>query len=154
MAKDEKKGAGQPKKIPDAQTLYDWFEKYKIWNEQNPVTKMDFKGKDADEVTYKIDRPLSWLSFYVWIYKNKGIGISTVEGYKANKNNVYAEYSSIIRVIDAEIFTQQYDGAASGVYQQNIVARKLGLADKSDNKTEVTIKKTRIGFKKSKDDEK
>lgn len=138
--------AGQPKKIPDSETLYKWFEDYKTWSELNPVTKMDFKGKDADEVTYKIERPLSWLNFKVWLYKNKDIGFTTVEDYKANKDDVYAEYSNIIRVIGGEIFTQQYDGAATGVYQQNIVARKLGLADKAESKVDVTVKETKIGF--------
>jgi len=152
MAKDlpfeDKKGVGQPKKIPNSETLYEWFEGYKHWSSENPVTKMDFKGKDADEVTYEIDRPLSWMNFKVWLYKNHSVGFSTVEDYKANKDDVYAEYSEIIRVIDAEIFGQQYDGAASGVYQQNIVARRLGLVEKSENKTELTVKETKIGFKK------
>lgn len=145
--KEKKRGVGQPKKIPSGETLYTWFEQYKKSNDNNPVTKMDFKGKDADMVIYEIDRPLSWLNFKVWLYKNQGVGMSTVDDYKANKDNVYDAYSGIIRVIDAEIFGNQYDGAAAGVYQQNIVARRLGLADKSDVKADLTIKETRIGFK-------
>lgn len=143
MAK-QNRGVGQPKKVPDSETLYKWFEDYKLWSELNPVTKMDFKGKDADEVTYKLERPLTWIGFSVWLYKNRGV--SNIDEYKANKDKVYAEYSSIIRVISDEIYQQQYDGAATGVYQQNIVARKLGLADKAETKTELTIKETRIGF--------
>lgn len=145
MAK-EKKGVGQPKKIPDSETLYEWFEAYLVANELNPVTKMDFKGKDADEVTYKVERPLSWVNFKVWLYKNKSVGFSTMEDYKANKDEVYAAYSEIIRVIDGIIYGQQYDGAAAGLYQQNIIARRLGLADKAETKTEITVKETRIGF--------
>ncbi len=139
--------AGQPKRIPDSETLWSWFEEYLFWNEQHPVEKMDFKGRDADEVTYKIERPLSWVNFKTYLYKNHGIGFSTMEDYKANKNDVYAEYSEIIRVIDGIIFGQQYDGAATGVYQQNIVARRLGLSDKTDAKVDLTVKKTMIGFK-------
>lgn len=145
---DKKNKGGKPRAIKSPDELYEWFEKYKAENAKNPVTKMDFKGKDADQVFYEIERPLSWSAFFVWVWKNKGIGISTVESYKLNEDGAYPEYRSIVRVIAAEIFNQQYDGATSGVYQQNIVARRLGLVEKSENKTELTVKETAIGFKK------
>jgi hypothetical protein len=151
MAND-KRGVGQPKKIPDSETLYNWFEAYKFWTDSNPISKMDFKGKDADEVTYKLERPLTWVGFGVWLYKNKTV--SNLDEYKANKDDVYAQYSSILRVIGAEIYQNQYDGAVVGTFNQSIVARKLGLAEKSEVKTDVTIVETRIGFDpKPKDNE-
>ena len=136
--------AGQPKKIPDAETLYKWFEAYKRWSKKNPMKKMDFKGKDAEQVTYKLERPLTWVGFGVWLWKNKTV--SNIDEYKANKDDVYAAYSSILRTIGGEIYQHQYDGASVGIFQQNIVARKLGLTEKSETKTEVTLKETRIGF--------
>lgn len=150
MAKKKtvKKKVGQPKKIATPEIFYKYFEEYKNHSYNNPVEKMDFKGKDADKVTYKITRPLSWLSFRVWLYKNKSISFTTVDNYQYNKDEGYNEYVGIIRVIDGEIFTQQYDGAAAGVYQQNIIARRLGLVEKAETKTEVTIKETKIGFSK------
>lgn len=143
---DEKRGVGQPKKIPDADTLAEWFELYKAWNENNPIEKMDFKGKDADQVTYKLKRPLTWVGFKVWLKKNKNVGGSTLDDYKTNKDDVYAAYSGILRDIGDEIYQDQYDGAAVGTFNQSIVARKLGLAEKTENKHDVTVKETRIGF--------
>lgn len=142
----EKKKRGKPKKIKTPEDLWTWFEKYRAYNAKNPVLKMDFKGKDADKVNYEIERPLSWGNFKVWLYLNESVGFSTMEDYKANKDNVYDAYSEIIRVISEIIFSQQYDGACAGVYNHNIIARKLGLADKVESKTELTIKKTKIGF--------
>ncbi|MCK4500623.1 hypothetical protein KAU11_08995 [Candidatus Babeliales bacterium] len=145
MGKDENKSnLGQPKKIPDAETLYSWFEVYKKWRKDNPFKKMDFKGKDADKVTYELERPLTWVGFSVWLYKNKTV--SNIDEYKANKDNVYKDYSSILRVIGEEIYQHQYDGATVGIFQQNIIARKLGLTEKSEVKSDITIKETRIGF--------
>lgn len=142
--KEPKRGVGQPKKIPDAETLYKWYEDYKLWVESNPVKKKDFKGKDADEVTYKLQRPLTWVGFSVWLYATHKV--SNIDEYKANKDAVYAEYSSIIHVIGNDIYQDQYDGAVVGIYQHNIVALKLGMVQKTETKTEVTIKRTRIGF--------
>jgi hypothetical protein len=144
MFENDKKGVGQPKKIPDALTLYSWFEEYKIANESNSIQKMDFKGKDADQVIYELERPLSWMGFSVWLYKNKTV--SNIDEYKANKNKVYQEYSSILRVIGDEIYQNQFDGATVGIFQHSIIARKLGLTEKVETKTEVTIKQTKVGF--------
>lgn len=140
----EKRGVGQPKKIPDAETLYKWFELYKAWSESNPIKKMDFKGKDADEVTYKLERPLTWTGFKVWLYKNHGV--TNLDEYKANKDDVYAAYSSILRTIGDEIYDHQYNGATVGTFSPVIIARALGLVDKTETKNEVTIKESKIGF--------
>lgn len=136
--------AGRPKKIKDAQTLYGWFEKYKFEVKMNPIEKMDFKGREADTVKYKLERPLSWVGFKVWLFKN--YQITNLDEYKANKDNVYDEYSSILGVIGDEIFQHQYEGACVGIFNQGIVARKLGLSEKTENKTDVIIKETKIGF--------
>lgn len=136
--------AGRPKKIKDSSTLYKWFEQYKNYSVNNPIQKMDFKGRDADTVHYELERPLTWTGFKVWLYKNHKI--TNLDEYKANKNNVYSEYSSILSVIGDEIYQHQFDGACVGVFQYGIIARKLGLSEKTENKNETIIKETRIGF--------
>ena len=136
--------AGRPKKIKDEATLYKWFEQYREYSNNNPILKMDFKGRNADKVFYELERPLTWTAFKTWLHHNHGI--TNIDQYKANKNNVYAEYSSILEVIGAEIFEHQYAGACVGIFNQGIIARKLGLAEKTENKTEVNLKETKIGF--------
>jgi hypothetical protein len=54
--------------------------------------------------------------------------------YEENKNNSYTQYLPIIRVIKKIIETNQFDGATVGIFNQNIIARKLGLVEKTDNK--------------------
>ena len=43
-----------------------------------------------------------------------------------------AEFFAICTRIESIIFAQQYEGATTGVYNANIVARKLGLTEKRD----------------------
>jgi len=136
--------AGRPKKIKDSDTLYNWFEQYKEYSNNNPIQKMDFKGRDADIVYYKLERPLTWTGFKAWLYQNHQI--TNLDEYKANKNNVYNEYSSILRVIGDIIYQHQFDGACVGVFKYGIIARKLGLSEKTEIKNELIIQKTKIGF--------
>jgi len=55
------------------------------------------------------------------------IAVSTFQNYE--KNNDFLAITTRIRQI---IETQQFEGAASGFFQPNIIARKLGLMEKTD----------------------
>ena len=50
-------------------------------------------------------------------------------------------------IIGDEIYQHQYEGACVGIFNQGIIARKLGLSEKTENKTEFSVKETKIGFK-------
>lgn len=87
--------AGQPKKIKDAKTLKKWFEDYKKEVKRNPILKMGFKGAKAKKVYYKIERPLSWIGFKAYVHTH--YGVTNLHQYRANRNNVYSEYSPILK---------------------------------------------------------
>lgn len=55
------------------------------------------------------------------------IAVSTFQSYEKNP-----DFSAIITRIRQIIETQQFEGAASGFLNPNIIARKLGLTDKSE----------------------
>ena len=42
------------------------------------------------------------------------------------------DFSAVISMVEEIIETQQFEGAAVGAFNANIIARKLGLADKQD----------------------
>ena len=42
------------------------------------------------------------------------------------------EFSGVVRAIDESIKNQKFDGAAAGFFNANIIARDLGLKDKSE----------------------
>lgn len=53
------------------------------------------------------------------------------DGLKASPNK---DFSEIITCIRETIFEQKFSGAASGFFNANIIARDLGLSDKSEQK--------------------
>lgn len=121
---------GKNKYIKTPEILAEHFKSYVEWVDNNPVLKEDYVGKDAERVDRRLKRPLSWVGFEVWLYK-EGI-ISDLSDYEENKNGSYTEFLPIIRALKKIIETDQFDGAVVGVYQQNIIARKLGLVEKRE----------------------
>lgn len=122
--------AGRPKNIESPEELWSLFRKYKTWAKENPYQKQDYVGKDADRVTRELERPLTFVGFEVYLYER--MIINDLGDYEKNKEGRYEEFAPIIRAIKKYIEQDQFEGAAVGIYQQNIIARKLGLTDKSE----------------------
>jgi hypothetical protein len=53
-------------------------------------------------------------------------------------NPVDQDFSLVITRIRETIYTQKFEGAAVGAFNASIIARDLGLADKTDNKNDNT----------------
>lgn len=97
---------------------------YFQWVLENPLIEVDFRGKYLEEVKLPKMRPFTIEGFCIFA----GIIRQTFLNYE--KREEFLEVVSKIRNI---IENQQYEGAASGFLNSNIVARKLGLADKKEN---------------------
>lgn len=63
-----------------------------------------------------------------------GIVEKTLYNYKKNEDLLH-----IVTHIEQVIDTQQFEGAAAGLFNASIVARKLGLTDKTETKQEGDI---------------
>ena len=127
---EEKRPVGRPKSIESPEQLYMLFRKYMTWCKDNPRTKQDFVGKDGDEIERKLERPLSWVGFEAYLYER--LIISDLGNYERNTDGSYKEFLPIIRALKTFIEQDQFEGAAVGIYKENIIARKLGLADKQE----------------------
>jgi len=106
------------------------FRQYEKWAKENPYLKQDFVGKDGDEITRKFERSLSFVQFEAFLLKR--LIINDLGDYAKNKDDRYADFAPIIRAIKTIIEADQFDGAVAGIYKENIIARKLGLADKQE----------------------
>lgn len=122
--------AGRPKNIESPDQLWLFFRRYAKWAKDNPRARQDFVGKDGDEITRKLERPLTFVGFEVWL--NERMIISDLGDYEKNKDDRYAEFAPIIRAIKNVIEADQFEGASVGIYQHNIIARKLGLVEKAE----------------------
>lgn len=129
--------AGAPKKIESPEKLYEYFQQYERHRKDNPKLENVYNVKLDLQASIQREIPLTWDSFEIWLRKN-GI-ITRLDHYKDNKDGVYDEFLYIIRAIDQEIKDDKMSGAFAGIYQHNIIARDLGLIDKSDKHVKVQI---------------
>lgn len=53
---------------------------------------------------------------------------------KPEENNIDKDFLTVIEEIEQIIYQNQLEGATIGTFNANIVARKLGLVDKTENK--------------------
>lgn len=129
--------AGAPKKIESPEKLYQYFQQYEKYRKSNPKLENVYNVKLDLQASIQREIPLTWDSFEIWLRKN-GI-IAKLDDYKANTNNAYQEFSYIIHTIDMEIKDDKMSGAIAGIYQHNIIARDLGLIDKSESNVKVKV---------------
>lgn len=119
------------KYIKTPEELWKYFEEYTAWCKNNPRRKEDYVGKDAHRVMRQLERPLTWVGFEC--YLNDCDIISSLASYEDNAGDSYVEYLPIISRIKRYIETDQFEGATVGQYNPNIIARKLGLVEKTEN---------------------
>lgn len=117
---------GRNKLFETPELLWEAACEYFEWCDANPLEEKDFKGKDAETVYYDRMRAYTWdgLELYLDIF--------SLRDYKTNED--YKDFSQVITRIEKIIYTQKFTGAAAGFLNPNIIARDLGLADKSENK--------------------
>jgi hypothetical protein len=125
------------KHIETPEKLLEYFNQYKAENEKERIVVPQSHVK-LGIVYLDYIPPISMEGFQVWLYK-KGI-IGTIKDYIANRDNRYDDYVNIISYIKEEIFAHNFKYASVGAYKENLIARQLGMVDKSENKTEVNVK--------------
>ncbi|MGH2622076.1 MAG: terminase small subunit, partial [Sphingobacterium sp.] len=95
-------------------------------------------GERAGEIIYiPVTRPYTEVGFCA--FHNLG------EKYLSELSNTLAKHedseakqlSNILTRARAKCYEQKYSGAAAGVYNANIIARTLGLVDKTESKVTV-----------------
>lgn len=126
----EKNPVGRPKIFKTPEDLYKEYLLYKEKTLNTPLLKQDFVGKDAIEVDRKFTKPLTWRGFEAFMF-NKGLLVN-IDKYRRNFDNAYEDFVGIIHAIGSDMFDQKFSGAACGIYQQNIIARELGLSDNQE----------------------
>lgn len=109
------------------ETLVEEFLNYIEWIESNPLYKTELvKYKEHHElVEVPVKRPYSTVGFCLYA----GITFSTFLVYE--KNPDFVEATAYVR---KTVESQQIEGASSGFFNANIVARLNGLVDKKEVK--------------------
>ena len=125
---------GRPKNLSSPKKLWDLFCDYYDLAKNNPVEKEDFiRGGElaGSKIKIKLERPLTWAGFESML-RDRDI-IAKMEDYKANREGKYSEFSEVIARIEQKMWDDKFSGASVGIYNANIIARDLGLTDKTQN---------------------
>lgn len=120
---------GKTKYIETPEKLWELFESYVKKEKESPMYKREYVGKEGRAVDTPLEVPITFEGFECYLC-DIGV-IDSHLGHYCDKNNpTYADYLPIITRIRANCFTHNYKGAAVGLFNANLVAKKLGLAAK------------------------
>lgn len=121
---------GTNRLFTDPSALWESATEYFEWCDQNPLPSIEFNGKDAVECIVPKMRAYTYSGLCVYLDCDD----ETFHGVRELKDFV-AIYTRICKII----YTQKFEGAASGLLNASIIARDLGLIDKSENNTSVRM---------------
>lgn len=107
---------------PDA--LWESAVEYFDWCEANPLKEHDFVGKDAIEVDKNKMRAMTMTGLYLFLDIDNEV-FTDLEKKK--------DFSAVATRIRNVIYTQKFTGAAAGLLNPSIIARDLGLKEKTEN---------------------
>lgn len=110
----------------EAMDYFEWMQN-RVWNKKEAIKSGDLAGTLVDVPT---STPFSFESFCLYA----DISMETFRNYRSGKEE-YKDFLDVATRIAVIIESQQLEGATVGAYNPNIIARKLGLADKQDHTT-------------------
>jgi len=107
----------------EAVKYFEWISE-KVWNKNEAIKSGNNAGKIIKVPT---QTPMSIESFCLFADINR----TTLLSYESNEDP-YKDFHTVVICIKNIIASQQFEGATVGAYNPNIIARKLGLADKKE----------------------
>lgn len=120
---------GRDKLFSTPELLWNIACEYFQWCEDNPITAQDNKGtKNVNEVNFK--RPFTIKGFCIYCNASEHWFRSYKRALEEEKNQ---DFLYIIHKIEDIIYNQKLEGAIIGIYNANIVARELNLAENVNN---------------------
>lgn len=134
---DSKPKRGRPKNLKSPQELWEHACDYFHQSDLNPVMVKDFirGGEKAGQIIdLPKSRPYTWAGLEAYLFENDIV--DRIDDYKYNNDNRYSEFKGVIHAIDKIMYSHKFDGAATGIFNPSIIARDLGLAEKTEVKVE------------------
>lgn len=110
----------------DPQVMWEAACEYFEYETQNTLKEEKVFGTGYSAKVDKM-RPFSLIGLCLFL----GVNTRYFTQFK-NTEACTSDFSTIIDTIEEVIYKQQFDGAAAGLLNTNIIARKLGLVDRKD----------------------
>lgn len=137
-AEEEKPLKGRPKAIESPAMLWELACDYFQSVDDKPLQKQDFLrgGMEAGKkIDVSLQRPYTWQGFDNFLF-SQGIVTRTAE-YKYDRRKSYENFAEVIAHIDSIMYANKFEGAAAGIFNSSIIARDLGLVDKTETKVQM-----------------
>ena len=117
---------GRDKIFKTKEILLDGAYEYFQWVHNNPLYEMIIQGGKEFIVPKMRAMTIEGLCIFLDIQR------STFDNYCDEKNKSYKDFLGVTTRIKEILRTQKFEGAAAGLLNSNIIARDLGLKDKSE----------------------
>jgi hypothetical protein len=124
---------GKRKYIETPEKMWQLFDAYRKEVKENPRFVYDYVGRDGNQVTKPLERPLTMEGFEMYVADIDGMP-NDLSYYFANTDDRYTEYSAVCTRIRKAIRQDQIEGGMVGQYNPSITQRLNGLADKQEIK--------------------
>jgi hypothetical protein len=99
---------------------------YFEWCDSNPIDETKLFSFQGEVTSGKAPHIRAMTQAGLCAFLN--IGVSTWHDYKKKE-----EFSEVTSLIESVMYEQKFSGAAAGMLNANIIARDLGLVDKSSS---------------------
>ena len=135
---------GVDKLFKTPELMLEAASEYFNWVDENPFTEeiaFHHQGK-ITKTTVSKKRPYTIMALCSYLGCNSQY-FSQFEAKLAGKEDKESkDFALIVSHIRETIYNQKFEGAAAGFFNSNIIARELGLSDKSEQKIEETSQVT------------
>lgn len=116
---------GRPRAFDTPDEMWGKAIEYFKWCEENTILEKKMFHNQGEVV--KADSPHMRAMTQAGLCAFLNIGVSTWHDYKKK-----SEYSEVTQAVEQVMYEQKFTGAAAGMLNSNIIARDLGLAEKTE----------------------
>lgn len=132
---------GRDKIFATPEIMWDAACEYFAYITDNPLQEEQIvKYKDYHEVaTLNKMRPFTLTGLCLYLDVNSVYFTQFEDEIKGKTDELSKDFSKVITRIRETIYSQKFEGAAAGFLNPNIIARDLGLTDKSESNVKVKV---------------
>ena len=131
------------------EAAYEYFE----WCEKNPLIEIDYRGA-APPVKVQLPKMRAFTieGLTMFLHVNTVYFNQFEESISGKEDELSKDFSKVITHVKEIIYRQKFEGAASGFLNPNIIARSLGLREKSETDHNIKFAEPITGMRIMKDE--
>ena len=130
--------SGRDKIFSSPEELKNAATEYFIACNNNPIFSVDYRGKDVIQVDLPRQRVYTVKGLCIFLGVNSDYFSDFKDLIKGKTDEQSKEFSRVITWINDVIYTNKFEGAASGMLNPVIISRDLGLKDQVENKIDAS----------------